>query len=126
VFVLIIHICSLFLGGDLRLHDQNNQSPRDWATMQPHSESQLATLSLIERFREASMKNNEVNVFDSGVAELNNPSSTSRGHSATSKLPTIVRNKLAAIGWLPSKSCEFIGPLVNVKGTGFGNVNYHF
>jgi hypothetical protein len=93
--------------------------------MQPHSESQLATLSLIERFREASMKNNEVNVFDSGVAELNNPSS-SRGHSATSKLPTIVRNKLAAIGWLPSKSCEFIGPLVNVKGTGFGKVNYHF
>ncbi|XP_046446927.1 inactive serine/threonine-protein kinase TEX14-like [Daphnia pulex] len=91
--------------------------------MQPHSESRLATLSLIEHFREASMKNNVVNVFDSGVAELNN-SSTSRVQPATVKFPTMLRNTLAAIGLVRSENCEFIGPLGNVKGTGFGKILY--
>ncbi len=72
-----------------------------------------------------SMKNNEVNVFDSGVAELNN-SSTPRTHRATLKFPTKLRNTLAAMGLVCSENCEFIGPLGNVQGTGFGKVNYHF
>ncbi len=55
-------------------------------------------------------KNNEVNVFDPGVAELNN-SSTSRAHPATLKFQTKLRNKLAAM-------CGEIGPLGNVQGTG--------
>ncbi|XP_046455996.1 uncharacterized protein LOC124203305 isoform X4 [Daphnia pulex] len=91
--------------------------------MQPHSESRLATLSLIEHFRQASMKNNEVNVFDSGVAELNN-STTPRGHRSTLKFPTKLRNTLAAIGLVCGENCEFTGPLGNVQGTGFGKILY--
>jgi len=71
------------------------------------------------------MKNNELNVFDSGVAELNN-SSTPRAHRATLKFPTKLRNTLAAMGLVCNENCEFIGPLGNVQGTGFGKVNYAF
>ena len=123
LFMLIIQVC-VYLGGDLRLHDQNNRSPRDWATMQTHSESRLATLSLIESFRQIAMKNNELNVVDSGVAELNN-TSTPRAHRAALKFPKL-RNRLAAMGLVCSENCEFIGPLGNVQGTGFGKVSFSY
>ncbi|XP_045035424.1 inactive serine/threonine-protein kinase TEX14-like isoform X1 [Daphnia magna] len=112
----------LIAGGDLRLHDQKNRSPRDWATMQPNSDSRLATLSLIESFRQMAMKNNELNV-DSGVSELNN-STAPRAHRATLKFPAKLRNTLAAMGLVCSENCEFIGPLGNVQGTGFGKILY--
>lgn len=88
--------------------------------MQPNSDSRLATLSLIESFRQMAMKNNELNV-DSGVSELNN-STAPRAHRATLKFPAKLRNTLAAMGLVCSENCEFIGPLGNVQGTGFGKV----
>ena len=46
----------LILGGDLRLHDRQNRTPRDWANMQPNNEAKLATLALIESFLQIEMK----------------------------------------------------------------------
>lgn len=89
--------------------------------LQPNTDSRLATLSLIESFRQMAMKNNDLNVIDSGVAELNN-SSTPRSHRAALKFPAKLRNTLAAMGLVCSENCEFIGPLGNVQGTGFGKV----
>lgn len=103
------------------MHDQKNRSPRDWAMLQPNAENRLTTLSLIESFRQVAMRNNDVNIVDSGVAELNN-SSTPRSHRAAFKFPAKLRNTLAAMGLVCSDNCEFIGPLGNVQGTGFGKV----
>lgn len=88
--------------------------------LQPNTENRLATLSLIESFRQIAMKNCDLNI-DSGVAELNN-SSTPRMHRAAIKFPAKLRNTLAAMGLVCSENCEFIGPLGNVQGTGFGKV----
>jgi hypothetical protein len=106
-------MCSLFSGGDLRLSDQNNHSPRDWATMEKNSESRLETLSIPE---EASMKNNEVNDSDSEVAELN-ISSTPEAQGSLD-VPIKLPNTLAAIGLACSEDGKFFGTSTKV--------NYHF
>lgn len=102
------------------MHDQKNRSPRDWAMLQPNPETRLATLSLIESFRQIAMRSSDHNL-DSGVAELNN-SSTPRMHRTALKFPAVVRSTLAAMGLVCSENCDFIGPLGNVQGTGFGKV----
>ena len=107
-------------GGDLRLHDQKGRSPRDWAAMQQDSERRLATLSLIESFRQMAIRagtdSHGVNCSDFGL-DLN---STQRGSSL--KLPSKLRNTLAALGLVCSDNCDYIGPFGSIQGTGFGKV----
>lgn len=108
---------SMLTGGDLRLHDQKNRCPRDWAAMQQDSERRLATLSLIESFRQMSIRGTDLNSTDFGV------DMSTRPHPSF-KLPAKLRNTLAALGLVCSENCDYIGPLGNVQGTGFGKVNY--
>jgi len=115
------------LGGDLRYRDQQNLSPRDWAMLQPNNQSRLATLSLIESFRQVALKSNDLGVVDLGMSELNNSATTSSRSPCTSfKLPTKLRNSLASMGLVCSENSEYIGPLGNIQGTGFGKVCIYY
>ncbi len=89
--------------------------------LQPNTDNRLATLSLIESFRQVAMKSSDLNVMDSGVGDLNS-SSTTRSHRTSIKFPAKLRNTLAAMGLVCNENYEFIGPLGNVQGTGFGKV----
>lgn len=91
--------------------------------LQPNADSRLATLSLIESFRQMAMKS-DTNL-DSGVADMNS-TSTPRLHRASLRFPTKLRNTLASIGLVCNENCDFVGPLGNVQGTGFGKVSFHF
>ena len=112
-------LINLYLGGDLRLHDQHNRSPRDWALMQQNFEHRLAVLSLIESFRQITIKGSDLNMTEIGL------DTSSRSHSAF-KFSAKLRNTLAALGLVCSENCEYIGPLGNVHGTGFGKVSSFF
>ena len=118
------------IGGDLRLHDQLNRSPRHWATMQSNKEDRMNTLALIETFRQMAMKSNDLNhsfVTDSGSMDMKSPAGGSGlrpHHRATIKLPTLLRNTLAAMGLVSSENCEYVGPYGSVQGTGFGKVHF--
>ena len=91
--------------------------------LQPNNQSRLATLSLIESFRQVALKSNDLSVVDLGMSELNNSANTpSRSHCTSFKLPTKLRNSLASMGLVCSENSEYIGPLGNVQGTGFGKV----
>ena len=95
--------------------------------LQPNNQSRLATLSLIESFRQVALKSNDFSVMDSGMTELNNSAVTpSRPHCTSLKLPTKLRNSLASLGLVCSENSEYIGPLGNVQGTGFGKVSVLF
>ena len=94
--------------------------------LQPNNQSRLATLSLIESFRQVALKSNDLSVVDLGMSELNNSANTpSRSHCTSFKLPTKLRNSLASMGLVCSENSEYIGPLGNVQGTGFGKVFFH-
>lgn len=91
---------------------------------QPNQESRLATLSVIESFRQMAMKSNYMGLCDAGVPELNN-SLTQRSHHTPSRIPAKLRNTLTAMGLMYHESSEYVGPLGTVQGTGFGKVIYH-
>lgn len=99
----------------MRYHDQHNHSPRDWALSNQDQDRRLAVLSLIESFRQVAIKGSDLNFSEAGL-EM-----SSRSHS-TFKFPAKLRNTLAALGLVCSENCDYIGPLGNVQGTGFGKV----
>lgn len=104
----------------MRLHDRHNRSPRDWAMRQPNENIRNQTYSLIESFRQATMRTTECSFYDTGVADLN-ANSTPRLRP-TFKLPAKFRSTLSALGLVYNETCEYIGPLGTMQGTGFGKV----
>ena len=99
----------------MRFHDQHNRSPRDWALLQADNERRMASLSMIELFRQMAIKGCDMKTTE-GVLDV-----STRSHSMF-KLPAKLRNMLAALGLACSENCDYIGPLGNVQGTGFGKV----
>ena len=61
-FLVIETFYSFLTGGDLRLHDLLNRSPRDWVSMQPNQvDKKMNTLALIETFRQMALKSGDLN-----------------------------------------------------------------
>lgn len=110
----------IVLGGDLRLHDRHNRSPRDWAMLQPNENLRTQTCSLIESFRQATMRTTDCSYHELGFAELN--SNSPHRSRQTLRLPAKFRNTLAALGLVYNEDYEYIGPLGTMQGTGFGKV----
>ncbi len=52
-------VCVKNLGGDLRFHDSNDQSPKDWASMQPDYEKRNFALDLLEDYHQKALKDND-------------------------------------------------------------------
>lgn len=100
--------------------------------MQPNNEAKLATLALIESFRQIAMKgshdlNSSYSSFvtnDSGID--GNGLHAHQQHHTAFRLPAKLRNSLANIGLVCNENCDYVGPYGNVQGTGFGKVTFLF
>lgn len=98
--------------------------------LQPNQEAKMATLALIESFRQIAMKGHSDPYLNASFStepgmEFNGPHHhRTTPHRGAFKFPMKLRNTLAAMGLVCSENCEYIGPYGNVQGTGFGKVGF--
>ena len=107
----------MYAGGDLRVHDHEERSPRDWAALQPNAESRLAILALITTFHQLAASKYRATEMDDILGTL-----TGSSQGSLRLPPKWLRNRLADIGLACKGNCKDVGPFGQIKGTGFGQV----